>query len=59
MTIVLRKTPQGWTIKFRDGGDMPQNVEMPLPFTSRAPFEMVAAELRSRFPLAEFHLANG
>lgn len=47
--INLKWTPTGWFAMF-DGGDMPQNVLIPLPFTSGASFPMVKRDLESRFP---------
>jgi hypothetical protein len=54
--ITLDKTSTGWTATFRGTSSplTPNNVALPLPFTSAAPAEMVRADLRSRFPDAFF-----
>ena len=47
--IRIRNTETGWHAMFI-GGDMPQNVWLPLPFTSSATASQVKADLARRFP---------
>lgn len=47
--ITLKWTETGWLASFQ-GGDMPQNQLLPLPFTAEAPFPMVKRDLEQRFP---------
>lgn len=57
MTVIrLTKSGTGWDATFR-GGNMPQGIPLPLPFTAQAPSEMVVADLRTRFPGAVFQIA--
>lgn len=54
MTVItISKNHQGWQASFK-GGNMPNNVELPLPFTNIATAEMVMNDLRKRFPDAVF-----
>jgi len=53
MRIILQKSTKGWQAMFQ-GGNMPQDIYLPLPFTPTADKEMVKADLRSRFPNALF-----
>lgn len=58
--IILERRSYGWAawffgLEYRLSGDaavrqMPEDVEMPLPFTRDAPLAMVAADIRKRFP---------
>ena len=47
--ITLKWTAKGWFASFQ-GGNMPQNELLPLPFTAEAPFPIVKRDLESRFP---------
>jgi hypothetical protein len=47
-------TVPGWCAIF-DGGDMPQGVPIPLPFTARASFGAVVSDLLQRFPGAQVY----
>ena len=47
--ITLKWTAKGWLASFQ-GGDMPQNELIPLPFTAEATFPMVKRDLEGRFP---------
>jgi hypothetical protein len=47
--INLKWTPTGWLASF-EGGNMPQNTLLPLPWTAEAGFTMVKRDLESRFP---------
>jgi hypothetical protein len=49
--INLTLTNHGWTATF-NGGDMPQGIPLPLPFTSDARRDHVASDLQRRFPTA-------
>lgn len=48
-TIVLHRDSTGWNATF-SGGTMPQCEAIPLPYTVRAPFALVAKETAERFP---------
>jgi hypothetical protein len=52
MKIILQRRSYGWAAWFY-GGDMPEDVELPLPLTSSARPIMVAADIRRRFPNAQ------
>lgn len=47
--ITLKWTPTGWQAMFQ-GGDMPQNVLLPLPWTADAQFPTIKRDLEKRFP---------
>jgi len=47
--ITLKCTAQGWQASFQ-GGRMPQDTWLPLPFTAEAGFPMVKRDLEGRFP---------
>jgi hypothetical protein len=49
VTIVLHRDSTGWNATF-NGGDMPQGEVIPLPYTARAPYGIVANETADRFP---------
>lgn len=55
--ITIRNTIKGWTAKFGGKTDMPVGIELPLPFTSAAPREVVLLGLARRFPLATIYTA--
>jgi hypothetical protein len=52
MKIILQRRSYGWAAWFY-GGDMPEDVELPLPLTSSASPIIVAADIRRRFPNAQ------
>jgi hypothetical protein len=56
--IVLQRRSYGWAAWFY-GGDMPEDVELPLPLTSSASPTMVAADIRRRFPNAQVWYRDG
>jgi hypothetical protein len=58
MKIILQRRSYGWAAWFY-GGDMPEDVELPLPLTSAASPTMVAADIRRRFPGAEVWYRDG
>jgi hypothetical protein len=58
MKIVLQRRSYGWAVWFY-GGDMPEDVELPLPLTSSASPTMVAADIRRRFPNAHVWYRDG
>jgi hypothetical protein len=58
MKIILQRRSYGWAAWFY-GGDMPEDVELPLPLTSAASPAMVAANIRHRFPQAEVWYRDG
>lgn len=60
MTVItLSKASHGWQAIFRGSDIMPNDVPLPLPFTSQAPSTLVVSDLRSRFPGAAFVVKAG
>jgi hypothetical protein len=53
--IILRWTKKGWIAIFQ-GGTMPQNVPLPLPFTNEASAIMVRRDIQARFPQASIEV---
>jgi hypothetical protein len=53
--IILRWTRKGWIAIFQ-GGSMPQNIPLPLPFTSEASAIMVKRDIQARFPQARIEV---
>ena len=58
MKIILQRRSYGWAAWFY-GSDMPEDVELPLPFTSSASPTMVGADIRRRFPNAQVWYRDG
>ena len=58
MKIILQRRSYGWAAWFY-GGDMPEDVELPLPLTSSASPIMVATDIRRRFPGAQVWYRDG
>lgn len=50
MKIILQRQSYGWAVWFYGVPGMPEDVEIPLPFTRDASLAMVAADMRRRFP---------
>ena len=48
MLIEITRDIKGWRAVFY-GGDMPQRIALPLPYTYSAPASLVRAELLKRF----------
>jgi len=58
MKIILQRRSYGWAAWFY-GGDMREDVELPLPLTSSASPVMVTADIRRRFPNAQVWYRDG
>ena len=48
--MILEKRPGYWSVWFYGVDRMPEDVELPLPYSEKAPLEMVVAHMRKRFP---------
>jgi hypothetical protein len=48
-TIILQRREYGWTAMFFGVGRMPEDYEIPLPFSSLAYLQTVANDMRKRF----------
>ena len=58
--LILEKRADYWGVWMYGIRSMPEDVELPLPFGPQAPFSMVAADMRKRFPdAAVFVRING
>jgi hypothetical protein len=53
--IQLRWTTKGWIAIFQ-GGTMPQNIPLPLPYTVEASARMVRRDFEARFPQARIEV---
>ena len=47
--VLSNSASHGWTVVMQGISGMPDNTELPLPFTYTAPLAMVAADMRRRF----------
>ena len=53
--IILRWTRKGWIAIFQ-GGSMPQNIPLPLPWSPEASPKLVKRDIQARFPQASIEV---